>query len=105
MRPAESLLEQVQSLYEQGLYLQAHTLAERNLPLRQWEGTVGRILAGRLAGNLGGNRLANAYFVCAWRENPSDPLANQFRARVLLERHGPLAAWNAVREVDDWPDA
>ncbi len=105
MRPAQPILDEVLALYDRGLYLQAYRAAEQHLPLRHWEGAPARLLAGRLAGNLGSQRLAHALFVCAWRESPTDPWACYFRTRVLLDRYGPLAAWHVLRNTDQWADA
>ena len=38
-----------------------------------WTGTRARILAGRLAGNLGGPRLGEWHFIRAWRHDQADP--------------------------------
>src|SRR5437867_13104993 len=47
----------LQALCGKSLYLQAYELASRFGPFREWTGTAERILAGRLAWNLGARRL------------------------------------------------
>ena len=49
------------ALYDQGLYLQAYELARSFAPLHEWRGTDARILAGRMAGNLGSQRLGDHF--------------------------------------------
>src|SRR5262245_30480336 len=52
-RVPSDLLEDVRALYDRGLYLQAYRAAQPLGPLREWPGTGGLVLAGRLANNLG----------------------------------------------------
>ena len=80
-------------LYDEGQYLQAYRLAEAIGPLHCWRGTEARILAGRLAGNLGSLRLADWHFAQAWRSDRRHPEAIWYFARYLLGACGPLAAW------------
>jgi tetratricopeptide (TPR) repeat protein len=101
-RPAQVLLapeqrERIFKLYNAGLYLQAYRFAEAIGPLRNWRGTEARVLAGRMAGNLGSGRMSNWHFVHAWRSDRANPEAMWFFARYLLGAQGPLAAWNFVR--------
>ena len=90
--------EHIFKLYDDGLYLQAYRLAEAIGPLRQWRGTAARILAGRLAGNLGSMRLSDWHLIHAWRKDRTNPEAMWFFARYLLTMRGPLAAWKFVQE-------
>jgi tetratricopeptide (TPR) repeat protein len=92
-------LAEVRALYERSLCLQALRAAEQIAPLRQWRGVVGRILAARLAMNLGAPRLAKAMIWRAWREHPDDPDAAYYRGRDVLEKLGPLPAWEFVQRV------
>src|SRR5262249_25288104 len=86
-------LAAVQDLYEQGLYLQAYRLAEQIGPLNKWPGPSAKVLAGRLAMNLGGPRLGRRFHISAWRQAPDLPEVRYYYARVLLEKRGPLRAW------------
>ena len=51
--PSPEKLHEIQDLYENGLTLKAWAVAQECGPLREWKGTPARILAGRLAGQLG----------------------------------------------------
>lgn len=84
------------ALYDRGLYLQAYRAAEAIGPIQHWRGTESRILAGRIAGNLGSMRLADWHFVHAWRKDRKHAEALWFYARYLLAARGPLAAWRFV---------
>ena len=86
-------LAEVQSLYDQGLYLQAFHLAEQREPLASWKSTDERVLAGRLCYNLGGPRLGYAHHLRAWRQDPGHIDATYYYARVMLGRLGGLPAW------------
>jgi cellulose synthase operon protein C len=92
------LFERVFKLYDDGLYLQAFRLAETLGPLKNWRGTAARILAGRLAGNLGSIRTADWHFIHAYRNDRRHPEAMWYFARYLLGVRGPLAAWKFVVE-------
>jgi len=67
MERIQETLRQVEDLYEQGRYLSAFDAGRALGPLSTWPGTEGRILAGRLAANLGAPRLAQALCRLAWR--------------------------------------
>lgn len=103
--PQEVELNQVLALYDQGKYLQAYTLAQNFGPLNTWSGTTPRLIAGRLAANLGAPRLGWALHLRAWRENPTDPEALYFYVRYILHRRGLLAAWEILRQHEYLPDA
>ena len=95
------LYERIRKLYEDGLYLQAYRLAETRGPLKTWRGTAARVLAGRMAGNLGSMRLSDWHFIHAWRQDRRNPEAMWFFARYLLSMRGPLAAWRFRRSRSD----
>jgi tetratricopeptide (TPR) repeat protein len=97
-------IEPVRQLYDAGLYLRAYHEAQKIAPLPQWRSTAGRIMAGRLAGNLGGGRLGNALHYLAHREDPASPDAWYYYAHVLLNRRGPLETWQFVR-THNLPDS
>jgi tetratricopeptide (TPR) repeat protein len=91
----------IEDLYNSGLYLQAYRAASAFGDLRHWRGAAARVLAGRLAGNLGGRRLAGVLFYLAWREHPDHPQAQYFGLSELMQRRGPLATWEHLRDADD----
>src|SRR5689334_22264017 len=95
-------LDRIFRVYDQGLYLQAFHLAEELAPLRTWRGAAARVLAGRMAGNLGGGRLANWHFLRAYREDRNHPEACWFFARYLLDFRGPWRALQFMRRQADF---
>ncbi len=91
-------LQEVLKLYEAGLYLQAYEKGCNLAPLPQWKGVAGRIMAGRLAGNLGGGQMGAALHYLAHREHPGEPEAWYYYAFVILGQRGPLEAWQFLRD-------
>src|SRR5947209_43716 len=102
--PAPGDLGSILDLYSRGLCLQAYQAGQALGPLPHWPGTAARILAGRLAANLGAPRLASWLHVRAWRGDPANPEACYYFARHLLERRGPLAAWRFLRRAGELPE-
>ncbi len=86
-------LSAIQDLYDRCLYLQAFRLAEQRGPLASWKGTAERILAGRLAFNLGAIRMGSTHHIRAWRQARTDIDATYYYSRALLSRFGALPAW------------
>ena len=92
----------IENLYDAGRYVAAHALAvERFGPLEFWRGGVGALVfAGRLAGNVGGDRLSYVLTLRARRRLASDPEATPadhataalFHAYRVYGRRGPWAA-------------
>lgn len=86
-------------LYEAGLYLDAATLASRHGPPARWAQPAARVMAGRLALNLGAPRLGHWFFATAFRLDPNDDWARVFWAHRVLEQRGPVAAW---QHLEHW---
>lgn len=97
----ESNLETIQSLYDRGLYLQAYEASKELGPLAEWRGVDGRVLAGRLAGNLGSDRLQIVSHWLAFREYPENDQALCYAARTMIRRWGP---YFAIRWMDQYAD-
>jgi tetratricopeptide (TPR) repeat protein len=97
-------LRAVFTLYDCGLYLQAYELGRSHAPLHLWRGTDARILAGRMAGNLGSQRLGDWHFIHAYRSDPTHPDACWYFANYLANRRGPLPAWQFMQKVGAMPD-
>lgn len=87
-----NLVAHAQSLYDDGLFVQAYTAASPLGPLQSWQGTKARILAGRLASQLSADRLSNAILLKAWRADRADPSAIFYAAMSMHTIRGPLAA-------------
>ncbi|HSZ57878.1 MAG TPA: tetratricopeptide repeat protein [Tepidisphaeraceae bacterium] len=79
--------------------------AQAIAPLPQWRGAAGRVLAGRLANNLGAPRLGRILHRLAHREDPADPEALYYNTYAILERRGPLAALELMERYGDLPEA
>jgi len=102
---AGALLARIQALYDRGKLVAAHELGKALGPLAHWPGTPGRVLAGRLAGQLAAGRLSDALLLRAWRADPRSLLAAYFRTYVLLQRQGTFVAFEAIRNFELAADA
>src|SRR5690242_10928065 len=87
----------IRNLYERDLFLQAFAAAARYQPLQQLQSAESRLMAGRLAMNLGAPRLRHWLHLQAYRADRKHPEAQYYYLRLLLERKGPLAAWNFLK--------
>ncbi|MGB8353912.1 MAG: tetratricopeptide repeat protein [Chthoniobacteraceae bacterium] len=104
---APSDLQRVQDLYDRALYVRAYEVSREFGPLDQWHGTAARILAGRLAANLGNQRLREWQHIQAFRFDRENYEAAYYYAWRKLERRGPLAAWDfleGINSVHTGPD-
>src|SRR5215204_6475103 len=98
-------LTRVRELYTRGHYRQAHGAAVELGPLREWSGTAARLIGGRLAIQLGAPKLGRRMHLCAFRATPAYPEAIYYHARYRMERFGPFATWQFLRQHPDWSDA
>ena len=99
------VLDSVRALYDRGLYVQAHAEGASLGDLANWPGTEGRILAARLAGNLGAGRLSAALHTQTWRRNPNHQEATLYYVFVVSNRRGPWFAWNAHSACGEFTSA
>jgi tetratricopeptide (TPR) repeat protein len=99
--PTQEQLARLRDLYDRAMCLQAMQLADTIGPLQSWRGPAARVLAGRLAMNVGAPKLGRALHWLAWRENPSDPDALYYFGRHIVDRRGPLPAWEYMKQVGD----
>jgi cellulose synthase operon protein C len=104
MQISVETLHHVQALYDRGLHLQAYQAAISHAPLSEWRGTDARILAGRIALQVGGQRRGYAYHLWAWHGEKSAATAAYY-GRFVVARQGLLAAWEFARTAPDWPEA
>jgi cellulose synthase operon protein C len=102
--PVEIIL-QVRSQYDRGAYLQAYQAAIDYAPLSTWQEPQARLLAGRIAMQMGAHRLGTAYHLRAWRSDRQSASAGYFYARAILSRQGALKAWKFVRSIANWEGA
>ena len=101
--PAE--LAKIKELYLNGQYGAAYRLGLNFGPLRAWRGSAARLLAGRLAMQLGAPQLGRQLHLAAYRESPAYPEATYYHARSRMERFGPLSCWAFMRQHPDWSEA
>jgi len=95
----------IKDLYGHGRYRAAHEYGLRFGPLRGWAGPAARLIAGRLAMQLGAPRLGRQLHILAYRESPAYPEAVYYHARYRLEHFGPFAGWQFQRDHTDWDEA
>ena len=98
-------LDQILDLYHRGQMLRAHAAAQAIGPMRKWRGAAARIVAGRLAMNLGAPGAGRTLHRLALREAPNDPEARYYGARAVFERRGPLPLWEMLCRHGELPDA
>jgi len=98
-------LSAVRDLYYRGLYRQAYQSAADFGPLREWRGPAARLMAGRLAIQLGAPKLGHRLHLAAFRESPTYLEGVYYHARHRLDRFGPDAALRFMRTQTDWSDA
>lgn len=98
-------LARIKDLYLRGRYRAAYEVGAAHGPPRAWSGPAGRLIAGRLAMQLGAPKLGRRLHAVAFRESPAYPEAVYYHARFRLERFGPLACWRFCREHTDWSEA
>src|SRR4029079_1550589 len=97
--PTAEQVAALQDLYDRAMNLQAVRLADTIGPLRAWRGSAARVLAGRLAMNVGAPKLGRALHWLAWRESPNDPDALYYYGRHIVDRRGPLPGWEDMKQV------
>ncbi len=95
----------IKELYQQGRYRAAYERGRAFGPLRGWAGPAARLIAGRLAMQLGAPRLGRQLHILAYRESPAYPEAVYYHARYRLEHFGPFAGWYFQRNHTDWDEA
>ena len=95
---APEVLREVQRLYDAGQMLDAYRAAGAGPALKDWTGDA-RTLAGRLAGNLGAPRLGSVLHWKSWKEDRTHPDRAAYYAHVLMQRRGPLRAWEFLEQI------
>lgn len=94
------LLAHVESLYDQGLMLQAHQAGIALAPLECWDGVDGAILAGRIANNLGAYRISQRQHVRAYRLAPEQLRTRAYHLELVLQKRGPIFSWQRFRSYE-----
>lgn len=94
-----SPLTRVLELYEQGLYIDSLAAGNSLGDIRQWAGPEGRVMAGRLANNLGAPRLGRALHWLAYRQWPQHPYCIYYGGLANWSRFGTLRGWQKLADV------
>lgn len=102
---ASLILSRVESLYEQGRYVDALATSQPLGPVTTWSSPAGRVMAGRLAGNLGAPRLGRALHWLAGRNDASHPAVLYYSAMAYWSRFGTLHAWRRYQAIEMPSDA
>ena len=104
--PIQTKLADLQDLYERGLYLQLYQQGLSWGALPQWSGIGPRVLASRLANQIGAPRLAKWILRQLHREAPHDPDVRYCYTYLLLGYVGPYETWRRINETPELgPDA
>lgn len=98
--PPEKLLE-IADLYRRGLFVQAYQKAMAIGPLEHWDDPDARLLAARLAGQLGSDQRRSAWIWKLHRRFPRYQEALPYFATVLHQKFGPWRAWNWMEQQGD----
>ncbi|HID75782.1 MAG TPA: tetratricopeptide repeat protein [Planctomycetaceae bacterium] len=102
--PKPEQLEQVQQLWERGLYRHAYEVARGWGELTSWQGTRARLLAGRMAIQLGTPTLGIWLLRRVWRDAPDDAEAQYYYASCLWQLRGPYPAWQWAQRAGQFPE-
>lgn len=94
-------LAEIQSLYDQGLFLQAFEASRPLGELKDWRETEHLILGGRLAQYLGNPRLAGVMHWLALRHDPMNQDARFYGALWYVRRFGPALGWIRLQRIGD----
>lgn len=90
---ADSVIHRARDLHIGGQAHEAYLALLRLGPLEKIDSVSGRLVAGRVAGAVGGRRLGEVLHALAWRQDPHDPEVRYYHAMNLLARRGPLRAF------------
>lgn len=95
-------LAQLESLIDQGLFQQAHTLAAVHGDYRHWRGPAAMVMASRLSAHLGAPRLGDILAYLGYRRYPDAAETRLRYARYLLARRGQFRAWSFLQQFGNW---
>jgi tetratricopeptide (TPR) repeat protein len=99
--PTEAQLDQLADLYGASKYQEAWQLSQEIGPLPAWQGARARVLAGRLANNLGGLKMGRVLHRLAYREFPHDPEVIYFAMLAMFSQRGPYETWMKLKEIGE----
>ncbi|MBX7185117.1 MAG: C39 family peptidase [Vicinamibacteria bacterium] len=91
------LVSRARALHVSGRSFQAYEALLAFGRLQDAPGTDGRLIAGRVAGCIGGRRLAEALHFLAWRRDRDHPEARYYFALNIHSRRGPLQTFRFMQ--------
>jgi cellulose synthase operon protein C len=97
-QPDADKLSALQSLYDDGRYLDAWHAVQGLAPLEQWSSTPALVLGGRLASHWGDTALSNRLHMRAHRQSPGDDTAYYFYILTIHAKHGAFEALRLLGE-------
>lgn len=95
-----TIWDDVEALCERAMFVQAHALGTKLGPIETWAGARAKVLAARLAANLGAPNLSRRLALAAFRRAPRDPEAIYATTFDVLETRGPLGLWQRLERLD-----
>ncbi len=97
---SDHILANVQTLYDAGRYSDALAAGASLGDLKCWPAPAGRVLAGRLAANLGAPRLSRVLHRLAARQHPDHAQSVYFAAMSYCGMFGYFHAWQRYRNFE-----
>lgn len=95
--PPETVLAELQVLYDTGRYLDAYALCQPWTPVENWQDAESLVLAGRLVCMWGNASLSNRLHQRAFRADPANLFAAYYQGQTIWGKHGPFEALLFVR--------
>lgn len=93
----DNTYSQILEQYDRGQYHAAYQIGTNAWgPIEQWPGVEGRVIAGRLAHNLGGQRWGRLCHIRACKAYPDHPELLFYKYMVMLSYEGPLETWRQM---------
>lgn len=100
--PEPQLIDEIERAYDAGMFGDAWRLLENCSPPESWGSTRGRVVVGRLIGNLGASSRQRRLVQTTWRRDPADARARYYLLLEYHDRHGPV---ETLRLIDEWARA
>jgi tetratricopeptide (TPR) repeat protein len=92
-------ITKIKAQLDRGLFLKAYEESRHIGPIAEWDGTDACICAGRLALNLGGQKLSHILFRRSYRRYPESLKAYTYELQRTHESYGPVAALRFLQTV------
>ncbi len=92
-------IAKIEEQLDRGLFLRAYEESRRIGPIAEWSGADACICAGRLAFNLGGQKLSHILFRRTHRRYPESLKAYMYELQRIHDSYGPVAALRFLQTV------